>query len=90
MASNFSIGVMIGGLINSSFRSAMSGTRRSLESLGETSRRLEDRQSALSRAAERYGQIGSRSALRLNTDLQRVGRTLEQIERQQKRLSRAL
>ncbi|WP_037404647.1 phage tail tape measure protein, partial [Serratia sp. Ag2] len=89
MASNFSIGVMIGGLINSSFRSAMSGTRRSLESLGETSRRLEDRQSALSRAAERYGQIGSRSALRLNTDLQRVGRTLEQIERQQKRLSRA-
>ncbi|VAL08674.1 phage tail tape measure protein [Enterobacter hormaechei] len=87
MGSNFSVGVIIGGIVGSSFRSAVSGTRRALDSLGDTSRRLQERQDALTRAMTRYGQLGSSQANRLNNDLQRVRRTMEQIERQQRRLS---
>ncbi|EJA4992144.1 phage tail tape measure protein [Salmonella enterica] len=89
MSNNFSVGVMIGGIVGSSFRSAMSSTRRTLDSLGDTSRRLTEQQSNLSRAMQRYGQVGSGVASRLNNDLQRVGRTLEQLNRQQSRLSAA-
>ncbi|AJC66491.1 MULTISPECIES: phage tail tape measure protein [Dickeya] len=89
MATEFSIGVIIGGAISGAFRSAMSGTRRTLDSLGDVSRQLTERQNTLTRAVERYGQVGSRSAQRLNTDLQRVGRTLEQLQQQQKRLQSA-
>ncbi|EBA3894125.1 phage tail tape measure protein [Salmonella enterica] len=89
MSNNFSVGVMIGGIVGSSFRSAMSSTRRTLDSLGDTSRRLTEQQSNLSRAMQRYGQVGSGVASRLNNDLQRVSRTLEQLNRQQSRLSAA-
>lgn len=87
MASEFSVGVIIGGIVGSSFRSAVSGTRRALDSLGDTSRRLQERQNALTRATERYGQLGSSRMQRLNSDLLRVSRSMEQIERQQRRLS---
>jgi len=87
VASEFSVGVIIGGIVGSSFRSAVSGTRRALDSLGDTSRRLQERQNALTRATERYGQLGSSRMQRLNSDLLRVSRTMEQIERQQRRLS---
>jgi len=87
VASDFSVGVIIGGIVGSSFRSAVSGTRRALDSLGDTSRRLQERQNALTRATERYGQLGSSRMQRLNSDLLRVSRTMEQIERQQRRLS---
>ena len=87
MASNFSVGVVIGGMVGSTFRSAVSGTRRALDSLNDTSRRLQERQNALTRATERYGQLGSSRMLRLNSDLLRLSRTMEQIERQQRRLS---
>lgn len=40
MSGQFSVGVVIGGMIGSTFRSAMSGTRRALDSLSDTSRRL--------------------------------------------------
>lgn len=89
MANDFSVGVIIGGMIGSTFRSALSGTRRALDSLNDTSRRLQERQSALTRATERYGQLGSNRMQRLNSDLLRVSRTMEQIERQQRRLSAA-
>ncbi|HCR1978039.1 TPA: phage tail tape measure protein [Enterobacter hormaechei subsp. steigerwaltii] len=87
MANEFSVGVIIGGIVGSSFRSAVSGTRRALDSLGDTSRRLQERQNALTRATERYGQLGSSRMQRLNSELLRVSRTMEQIERQQRRLS---
>ncbi len=87
MASEFSVGVIIGGIVGSSFRSAVSGTRRALDSLGDTSRRLQERQNALTRATERYGQLGSSRMQHLNSELLRVSRTMEQIERQQRRLS---
>lgn len=87
MASEFSVGVIIGGIVGSSFRSAVSGTRRALDSTGDTSRRLQERQNALTRATERYGQLGSSRMQRLNSELLRVSRTMEQIERQQRRLS---
>ncbi|WP_289996175.1 phage tail tape measure protein [Photorhabdus laumondii] len=89
MSTEFSIGVIIGGAISSAFSSAMSGTRRTLGTLGETTRQQENRQQALNRAVERYGQLGSRSAQRLNADLQRISRTLEQLNRQQQRLQSA-
>ena len=89
MANDFSVGVIIGGMIGSTFRSALSGTRRALDSLNDTSRRLQERQNALTRATERYGQLGSNRMQRLNSDLLRVSRTMEQIERQQRRLSAA-
>ncbi|WP_249922181.1 phage tail tape measure protein, partial [Escherichia coli] len=78
-----------GGMIGSTFRSAMSGTRRALDSLSDTSRRLQERQNALTRATERYGQLGSSRMQHLNSELLRVSRTMEQIERQQRRLSAA-
>ncbi|KXI05529.1 phage tail protein [Escherichia coli] len=77
------------GMIGSTFRSAMSGTRRALDSLSDTSRRLQERQNALTRATERYGQLGSSRMQHLNSELLRVSRTMEQIERQQRRLSAA-
>ena len=89
MAGNFSVGVVIGGLVGSTFHSAMSGTRRALDSLGDTSRRLQERQNALTRATERYGQLGGARMQQLNRELLRVGRTMAQIERQQRRLSAA-
>ncbi|MFE8048746.1 phage tail tape measure protein [Brenneria goodwinii] len=89
MATEFSIGVIIGGAISGAFRSAVTGTRRTLESIGETTRRLQERQNGLTRAMERYGQIGSRASQRMNSDLQRVGRTMEQLQRQQNRLASA-
>ncbi|HFU3650499.1 TPA: phage tail tape measure protein [Escherichia coli] len=87
MSGQFSVGVVIGGMIGSTFRSAMSGTRRALDSLSDTSRRLQERQNALTRATERYGQLGSSRMQHLNSELLRVSRTMEQIERQQRRLS---
>ncbi|HHL6025449.1 TPA: phage tail tape measure protein, partial [Escherichia coli] len=66
-----------------------SGTRRALDSLSDTSRRLQERQNALTRATERYGQLGSSRMQHLNSELLRVSRTMEQIERQQRRLSAA-
>ncbi|EPD5070310.1 phage tail tape measure protein [Escherichia coli] len=89
MSGQFSVGVVIGGMIGSTFRSAMSGTRRALDSLSDTSRRLQERQNALTRATERYGQLGSSRMQHLNSELLRVSRTMEQIERQQRRLSAA-
>ncbi|EOK2745062.1 phage tail tape measure protein, partial [Escherichia coli] len=58
-------------------------------SLSDTSRRLQERQNALTRATERYGQLGSSRMQHLNSELLRVSRTMEQIERQQRRLSAA-
>ncbi|CAK0694169.1 phage tail tape measure protein [Escherichia coli] len=89
MSGQFSVGVVIGGMIGSTFRSAMSGTRRALDSLSDTSRRLQERQNALTRATERYGQLGSSRMQHLNSELLRVSRTMEQIEHQQRRLSAA-
>ncbi|QHQ16542.1 phage tail tape measure protein [Pectobacterium parmentieri] len=89
MATEFSIGVIIGGAISGAFRSAVTGTRRTLDGMSESTRRLQERQAALTRAMERYGNIGSRASQRLNADLQRVGRTLEQLQRQQNRLAAA-
>ncbi|HFU7977131.1 TPA: phage tail tape measure protein [Escherichia coli] len=89
MSGQFSVGVVIGGMIGSTLRSAMSGTRRALDSLSDTSRRLQERQNALTRATERYGQLGSSRMQHLNSELLRVSRTMEQIERQQRRLSAA-
>ena len=89
MSGQFSVGVVIGGMIGSTFRSAMSGTRRALDSLSDTSRRLQERQNALTRATERYGQLGSSRMQHLNSELLRVSRTMEQIVRQQRRLSAA-
>ncbi|POD94217.1 phage tail tape measure protein [Pectobacterium odoriferum] len=89
MSSQFSVGVIIGGAISSTFRSAISGTRRTLDGMSETTRRLQERQATLTQAMERYGNIGSRASQRMNSDLQRVGRTMEQLQRQQNRLSAA-
>ena len=89
MSGQFSVGVVIRGMIGRTFRSAMSGTRRALDSLSDTSRRLQERQNALTRATERYGQLGSSRMQHLNSELLRVSRTMEQIERQQRRLSAA-
>lgn len=87
MASEFSVGVIIGGIVGSSFRSAVSGTRRALDSLGDTSRRLQERQDNLTQKIARYGHLGTSSMQNLNNALLRVGRTMEQVERQQRRLS---
>ncbi|MFE8103572.1 phage tail tape measure protein [Brenneria goodwinii] len=71
------------------FRSAFTGTQGTLDSIGETTRRLQERQNSLTKAIERYGQVGSSTNRRLNSELQRVGRTMEQLQRQQDRLAAA-
>ena len=88
MSGQFSVGVVIGGMIGSTFRSAMSGTAVRLIPRA-IPRRLQERQNALTRATERYGQLGSSRMQHLNSELLRVSRTMEQIERQQRRLSAA-
>ncbi|EJX0630328.1 phage tail tape measure protein [Salmonella enterica] len=89
MAADLSISVLIGGAISGAFRSAMGGTRSALTDLGRTTQRLRTQQNALNDAIARYGQIGGSTAARLNADLQRVSRTLQQLQNQQARLSTA-
>ncbi|ECC6876677.1 phage tail tape measure protein [Salmonella enterica] len=89
MASNFSVGVVIGGMVGSTFRSAVSGTRRALDSLNDTTRRLQERQDNLTQKIARYGHLGTSSMQNLNNALLRVSRTMAQVERQQRRLSAA-
>lgn len=88
MATTFSIGVLVSGAMASSFMSTMSGTQRVLDKLGTTSQKLTTQQENLTRATERYGQLGGRAAQRLNSDLERVSRTLQKMEGQQARLAK--
>lgn len=81
MAGKFSVGVIIGGIVGSSFRSTISGTRRALDSLGGTSRRLQKRQNALTHATKRYDQSGFFQMQYLNSKLLRLSRIMEQVER---------
>ncbi|HCL5251812.1 TPA: phage tail tape measure protein [Salmonella enterica] len=89
MAADLSISVLIGGAISGAFRSAMGGTRSALTDLGRTTQRLRTQQNALNEAIARYGHLGGSTAARLNADLQRVSRTLQQLQNQQARLSAA-
>ncbi len=86
MANTFSIGVVIKGAVAGAFRSAMCDSRRSLNSLGETTRRLQSRQQQLTQAMTRYGQLGGQAARNLNSELGRVGQTLSRLEQQNRRL----
>ncbi|RLM25330.1 phage tail tape measure protein [Brenneria alni] len=79
----------IGGTVSGALRSAFSGVPGTLESISETTRRLQQRQNDLTKAMERYGQVGLYGNRRLNSELQRVGRTMEQLQRQRNRLSTA-
>ncbi|MCX9038479.1 phage tail tape measure protein [Citrobacter portucalensis] len=88
MAGSFSIGVLVSGAMASSFMSTMSGTQRILDKLDTTSQKLTSQQEKLTRATERYGQIGGRAAQRLNGNLERVTRTMAKMEAQQSRLSK--
>ncbi|EET5678277.1 phage tail tape measure protein [Escherichia coli] len=87
MAADLSISVLIGGAISGAFRSAMGGTRSALTDLGRSTQRLRTQQNALNDALARYGHLGGSVANRLNADLQRVSRTLQQLQNQQARLS---
>ncbi|MCV9878851.1 phage tail tape measure protein [Brenneria izbisi] len=89
MATESSISATRGGVISGALRSAFTGVQGTLASIDETARRLQQRQNSLTQAMERYGQIGSYGNRRLNSELQRVGRTMEQLERQRNRLSAA-
>ncbi len=86
MANTFSIGVVIKGAVASAFRSAMGDSRRSLNLLGDTTRRLQTRQQQLTQAMTRYGQLGGQAARNLNSELGRVGQTLSRLEQQHRRL----
>lgn len=88
MGTTFSIGVLVSGAMASSFMSTMSGTQRTLDKLDTVSQKLTSQQEKLTRATERYGQIGGRAAQRLNSDLERVTRTMAKMEAQQSRLSK--
>ncbi|WP_339053174.1 phage tail tape measure protein [Arsenophonus endosymbiont of Crataerina pallida] len=90
MSSIFSIGVVIKGAVAGAFRSAMGDSRRSLNSLGETTRRLQSRQQQLTQAVTRYGHLGAQAARNLNSELGRVGQTLSRLEQQHRRLHRTL
>ncbi|WP_032116656.1 phage tail tape measure protein [Candidatus Arsenophonus nilaparvatae] len=82
MSSTFSIGVVIKGAVAGAFRSAMGDSRRSLNSLSETTHRLQSRQQQLTQAVTRYGQLGVQAARSLNSELGRVGQTLSRLGQQ--------
>lgn len=86
MSTSFSLGVVIGAAVSGSFTSAMGNTQRTLNKLTDTTSRLKSRQDALSRASERYGQIGTGVADRLQGSYDRVGNSLKRVEYQQNRL----
>lgn len=86
MSTSFSLGVVIGAAVSGSFTSAMGNTQRTLNKLTDTTSRLKSRQDALSRASERYGQIGAGVADRLQGSYDRVGNSLKRVEYQQNRL----
>ncbi|EHJ3655085.1 phage tail tape measure protein [Salmonella enterica] len=86
MSTSFSLGVVIGAAVSGSFTSAMGNTQRTLNKLTDTTSRLKTRQDALSRASERYGQIGAGVADRLQGSYNRVGNSLKRVEYQQNRL----
>ncbi|EDW4369657.1 phage tail tape measure protein [Salmonella enterica subsp. diarizonae] len=86
MSTSFSLGVVIGAAVSGSFTSAMGTAQRTLNKLTDTTSRLKTRQDALSRASERYGQIGSGIADRLRSSYDSVGDSLKRVEYQQTRL----
>ncbi|ELW6737240.1 phage tail tape measure protein [Salmonella enterica] len=86
MSTSFSLGVVIGAAVSGSFTSAMGTAQRTLSKLTDTTSRLKTRQDALSRASERYGQIGSDIADRLRGSYEAVGDSLKRVEYQQTRL----
>ncbi|ENG9595549.1 phage tail tape measure protein [Salmonella enterica] len=86
MSTSFSLGVVIGAAVSGSFTSAMGTAQRTLSKLTDTTSRLKNRQDALSRASERYGQIGSGIADRLRSSYDSVGDSLKRVEYQQTRL----
>lgn len=86
MSTSFSLGVVIGAAVSGSFTSAMGTAQRTLGKLTDTTSRLKTRQDALSRASERYGQIGSGIADRLRSSYDSVGDSLKRVEYQHTRL----
>ncbi|EKB5404834.1 phage tail tape measure protein [Salmonella enterica] len=86
MSTSFSLGVVIGAAVSGSFTSAMGTAQRTLGKLTDTTSRLKTRQDALSRASERYGQIGSGIADRLRSSYDSVGDSLKRVEYQHSRL----
>jgi TP901 family phage tail tape measure protein len=90
VSSTFSIGVVIKGAVAGAFRSAMGDSRQSLNTLSETTRRLQSRQQQLTRDVTRYGQLGGQAARHLNSELGRVGQTLSRLEQQHRRLHRTM
>lgn len=86
MSASFSLGVVIGAAVSSSFSSAMGGTQRTLNKLTDTTSCLKTRQDALSRASERYGQIGAGVADRLRGSYDSVGNSLQRLHLQQEKL----
>ncbi|ELC8786570.1 phage tail tape measure protein [Salmonella enterica] len=86
MSASFSLGVVIGAAVSGSFSSAMGNTQRTLNKLTDTTSRLKTRQDALSRASERYGQIGAGVADRLRGSYDSVGNSLQRLHLQQEKL----
>lgn len=86
MSTSFSLGVVIGAAVSGSFTSAMGTAQRTLNKLTDTTSRLKTHQDALSRASERYGQIGAGVADRLRGSYDSVGDSLKRVEYQQTRL----
>lgn len=86
MSASFSLGVVIGAAVSSSFSSAMGSTQRTLNKLTDTTSRFKTRQDALSRASERYGQIGAGVADRLRGSYDSVGNSLQRLHLQQEKL----
>ncbi|HDW3810953.1 TPA: phage tail tape measure protein [Klebsiella pneumoniae] len=89
MPSSFSIGVVVSAALHGTFRSVMGNAQRTLDRLSSATTQMQQRQEALTRAASRYGSLGGDAARRLNSELTRVGQTMEQLQRRQASLSRA-
>ena len=89
MPSSFSIGVVVSAALSGTFRTVMGNAQRTLDKLGSATTQMQQRQEALTRAVGRYGDIGGSAARRLNSELTRVGQTMERLQQRQTSLSRS-
>lgn len=71
-ASSFSVGVIFGAAVTSNFTSAVSMTQRSLKKISDTTKQMKKRQTALTSAARRYGDIGAGATRNMRNEYQKL------------------
>lgn len=89
MAAEFSIGVVIKGMMAGSLLSAIGGTQKTLKGLESTTARLKKQHADMTQELARNTNGSTEATARLNRELQSVGRTLENLKLRHDNLANA-